>query len=194
MGIALTFDDGPHPDNTPKLLEILSVNNVKATFFVVGKMAKANPGVLRRIFGEKHQVCNHSWSHPNFKNLSDDQVRAEVQDTQKLIEDTLGLCFRDQVLRPPYGAITKAQRTLVKDLGFVLEGWNVDPLDWKFKDAAKVAKAILDGTKDGQVVLSHDIHKTTVEAMKTVIPGLKAKTFTLGTISQLNLFTTSALG
>lgn len=195
MGVALTFDDGPHPQNTPALLAILEKHKAPATFFVVGKMVKSNPGVLLKIMASplKHQVCNHSWSHANFKLLSDADFRKEIEDTQKQIDEVASMTQAQRVLRPPYGAITQAQRQIAKDMGYLLEGWDVDPLDWKVRDAGKVEKAILGSTKDGAVVLSHDIHKTTVEAMKKVVPELQRK-FKLGTIGSLNLFTSKALG
>ena len=194
MGVALTFDDGPHPINTPKLLAILEQFKASVTFFVVGQMVKAHPGVLRQISASqlRHQICNHSWSHPNFKKLSDTDFRKQIEDTQKQIEDMLGVCAT-RVLRPPYGAITQGQREIAKSMCYRLEGWNVDPLDWKVLNTQMVTKAILNHTHDGNVVLSHDIHASTVEAMKTVVPELKKK-FMLGTVSGLNLFTMGALG
>jgi peptidoglycan/xylan/chitin deacetylase (PgdA/CDA1 family) len=194
MGVALTFDDGPHPINTPRLLAILEEFQVSVTFFVVGQMVKAQPGVLRQISASPlgHQICSHSWSHQNFKKLTDADVRKEIEDTEKQIEDVLGVCAT-RVLRPPYGAITPAQREIPKDMGYRLEGWNVDPNDWKTHDVQVVTSAILNYTHEGNVVLSHDIHASTVEAMKTVVPALKKK-FMLGTVSRLNLFTTGALG
>ena len=157
-------------------------------------MAKQNASALKLIAESamRHQICNHSWSHPNFKKLADAKFKEEIEDTQKEIEDTTSMCML-RILRPPYGAITAGQRQIAKDMGYRLEGWTVDPLDWKNRDAKKVSKAILDSAKDGSVVLSHDIYASTVEAMKTVVPALLAK-YTLGTISQLNLFTTQALG
>jgi peptidoglycan/xylan/chitin deacetylase (PgdA/CDA1 family) len=194
MGVALTFDDGPHPINTPKLLAVLEQFKESVTFFVVGQMVKARPGVLRQISASqlRHQVCNHSWSHPNFKKLSDAYFRKQIEDTDKQIEDVLGISAT-RVLRHPYGAITQEQREIAKSMGYRLEGWNVDPLDWKVHNAQSVSRAILNHTHDGNVVLSHDIHATTVEAMKTVVPELQRK-FMPGTVSGLNLFTTGALG
>lgn len=174
MGVALTFDDGPHPVNTPALLDLLEQQGTSATFFVVGEMVKANPNVLKRTITSplRHQVCNHSWSHPMFKKLTDVQVQAQIEDTQKQIEDTLGMCM-ERILRPPYGAITARQKQLVQDLGYTLEGWTVDPEDWKKPyNVQRTAQRILKDTKQGSVVLSHDVHATTVDAMKTVIPEL----------------------
>ena len=104
--IAMTFDDGPSSETTPRLLEILKQRNIKATFFLIGENAASNPDIVRRILADGHEIGNHSWTHPQLSRLSDDRVTAEINKTQDAIKEASG--FTPTLLRPPYGAITDA--------------------------------------------------------------------------------------
>ena len=182
--VALTFDDGPHATLTPKLLDILKARHVKATFFVVGENAAQYPEILKRIVAEGHEIGNHSWSHPVFAKMSEGAVRSEVQRTQDAV--TQGAGVTPTILRPPYGSITDLQRHwLNQSFGFHIIMWSVDPLDWKNRNSETVARRILAETRPGSIVLSHDIHATTVEAMPNVIDSLLAKGFKFKTVSEL---------
>jgi len=106
--IAMTFDDGPSAENTPRLLEMLKQRNIKATFFLIGQNVASNPDLVRRILAEGHEIGNHSWTHPQLSKLSDQRVSSEITKTQDAIKDASG--FTPTLLRPPYGAITPRQR------------------------------------------------------------------------------------
>jgi len=182
--IALTFDDGPSATLTPKLLDILKARHIKATFFVVGENAAEHPEILKRIIAEGHEIGNHSWSHPNLAKMSQEAVRSQVQRTQDAISGATGVT--PKILRPPYGSITERERTwLHETYGFKIIMWSVDPLDWKDRNSAIVTRRILAETRPGSIVLSHDIHATTVEAMPNVIDSLLAKGFKFKTVSEL---------
>jgi peptidoglycan/xylan/chitin deacetylase (PgdA/CDA1 family) len=182
--VALTFDDGPHATLTPKLLDILKARHVKATFFVVGENAIQYPEILKRAVAEGHEIGNHSWNHPNFAKMSEESVRSQVVRTQEAIEKATGI--PPKILRPPYGSITEKERHWLHDsLGFKIIMWSVDPLDWKDRNAGTVARRILAGTHPGSIVLSHDIHASTVEAMPNVIDSLLGKGFKFATVSEL---------
>lgn len=182
--VALTFDDGPHATLTPKLLDILKARHVKATFFVVGENAVQYPEILKRAVAEGHEIGNHSWNHPNFAKMSEDGVKSQIQRTQEAIEKATGIT--PKLLRPPYGSVTDHQRHWLHDsLGFKIIMWSVDPLDWKDRNSATVTRRILAGTHPGAIVLSHDIHATTVEAMPNVIDSLAGKGFKFVTVSEL---------
>jgi peptidoglycan/xylan/chitin deacetylase (PgdA/CDA1 family) len=128
--IAMTFDDGPHATNTPKLLEMAAKRHIKLTFFVLGECIEQNPDVLRQEVTEGHEIGNHSWSHPNLAKLSDEGVRAQLQRTEDIIVKTTGV--KPKLMRPPYGELTKRQRILVNhEFGYKVILWDVDPLDWK---------------------------------------------------------------
>lgn len=182
--VALTFDDGPHPELTPKLLDILRQQGVRATFYVVGRNVEAYPDIARRIVSEGHEIANHTWSHPALPSLSAARLRDEIEKTSAVIERTTGR--RPTNMRPPYGAINeRVRQTIYRDHGLDVIMWSVDPLDWKRPGASVVTQRLVDGAKPGGILLAHDIHAGTVEAMPQTIARLKAKGYGFATVSQL---------
>jgi peptidoglycan-N-acetylglucosamine deacetylase len=182
--IAMTFDDGPHATNTPKLLEMAAKRHIKLTFFVLGECVERNPDVLRQEVTEGHEIGNHSWSHPNLAKLSDEAVRSQLRRTEDLIVKTAGV--KPKLMRPPYGELTKRQRILVNhEFGYKVILWDVDPLDWKRPGSNVVAQRIIAGARPGSIILSHDIHPPTIEAMPQVFDALLAKGFKFVTVSEL---------
>lgn len=182
--IALTFDDGPDPVLTPKLLDILKEKHVHATFFLVGKRAAVYPQIVRRIADEGHDIGNHSWSHADLSRLSRDQVASEITRTQQAI--TQAGVSAPHLMRPPYGAINSSVVQQINQVyGMEIILWTVDPQDWRTPGQETVKARILADTKAGNIVLSHDIHADTVAVMGSVIDGLKSRGFELVTVSQL---------
>jgi len=182
--IAMTFDDGPSAENTPRLLEILKQRNIKATFFLIGQNAASNPDIVRRILADGHEVGNHSWTHPQLSKLSDERVTAEITKTQDAIKDASG--YTPTLLRPPYGAITPRQREWIESqFGLNIILWSVDPFDWKRPGASVITQRILSQVRPGAIILSHDIHKQTVDAMPATLDALIAKGYKFVTVSQL---------
>jgi peptidoglycan/xylan/chitin deacetylase (PgdA/CDA1 family) len=182
--IAMTFDDGPHATNTPKLLEMAAERHIKLTFFVLGECVEQNPDVLRREVAEGHEIGNHSWSHPNLAKLSDADVRSQLQRTEDIIQKTT--VIKPKLMRPPYGELRKRQRILVNhDFGYKVILWDVDPLDWKRPGSNVVAQRIIAGARPGSIILSHDIHPPTIAAMPQVFDALLAKGFKCFTVSEL---------
>jgi peptidoglycan/xylan/chitin deacetylase (PgdA/CDA1 family) len=182
--IAMTFDDGPHATNTPKLLEMAAKRHIKLTFFVLGECIEQNPDVLRREVAEGHEIGNHSWSHPNLAKLSDEGVRTQLQRTEDMMVKTAGI--KPKLMRPPYGELTKRQRILVNhEFGYKVILWDVDPLDWKRPGSDVVAQRIIAGARPGSIILSHDIHPPTIAAMPQVFDALLAKGFKFVTVSEL---------
>jgi peptidoglycan/xylan/chitin deacetylase (PgdA/CDA1 family) len=182
--IALTFDDGPGKATTPRLLDLLAKRGIKVTFFVLGENAKANPEILKREVAEGHEIGNHSWDHPDLAKKSDDVVRNQLQQTQDEVFQITGI--KPKVMRPPYGALTDRQKKWVHDeFGVNIILWEVDPNDWKKPGPAVVAHRILEGTRPGAIILSHDIHAQTVDAMPEVLDGLLAKGYKFVTVSEL---------
>jgi peptidoglycan/xylan/chitin deacetylase (PgdA/CDA1 family) len=182
--IAMTFDDGPSAENTPRLLEMLKQRNIKATFFLIGQNVASNPDLVRRILAEGHEIGNHSWTHPQLSKLSDQRVSFEITKTQDAIKDASG--FTPTLLRPPYGAITTRQREWIESqFGLNIILWSVDPFDWKRPGASVITQRILTEARPGAIILSHDIHKQTVDAMPATLDGLMRKGFKFLTVSQL---------
>ncbi|PWU10688.1 MAG: polysaccharide deacetylase family protein [Verrucomicrobia bacterium] len=182
--IAMTFDDGPNPATTPKLLDLLKAKGIKATFFLVGKNVAAHPEIVKRIYAEGHEVANHSWSHPPLSKCSPEKFNHELSATNEAIQSASG--FRPTLIRPPYGATNaNLDRIINEKYGMKVILWSVDPMDWKYRNSQHVTNFILSHTKAGDIVLSHDIHPTTVAAMPAVFDGLLAKGFKFVTVSEL---------
>ena len=182
--IAMTFDDGPNAKLTPKLLDILSEHHIKATFFVVGENAAAHPDLLQRAVREGHEIGNHSWSHPNLGKISRQNAQRELQSTADAIAAAVGI--RPTLMRPPYGSLTSGEKHWIHDeLGYNIILWDVDPLDWKRPGPSVVCNRIVRETRPGSIILSHDIHPGTIEAMPSTLDQLQAKGFKFVTVSEL---------
>jgi peptidoglycan-N-acetylglucosamine deacetylase len=182
--IAMTFDDGPSATLTPKLLDLLATHHIKATFFVIGENVAEHPEIVARAAREGHEIANHSWSHPNFGKMSDESVRRQLQQTDDAIKNATGK--RPTLLRPPYGSITAREKRWIHDeFGYDIILWDVDPNDWKRPGPAVVRTRILKETRPGSIVLSHDIHPGTIEAMPSTFDQLEAKGFKFVTVSEL---------
>ncbi len=189
--VALTFDDGPHPVLTPRLLDVLKEHGVKATFFVIGKNAKSYPDIVARIVAEGHEIANHSWSHPNLSGMSDSAVLEQLKETNKVLKEATGVDAR--LFRPPYGAFSVRQRVMTYEkLGMPSILWSVDPLDWKIRSAPSVRSKLVSGAHPGAILLAHDIHASTVDAIPGVLMDLKARGFQFVTVSQLIAMTATA--
>jgi peptidoglycan/xylan/chitin deacetylase (PgdA/CDA1 family) len=182
--VALTFDDGPSAKLTPMLLDILKQRGIKATFFLVGQNAAEYPDIVKREIAEGHEVGNHSWSHPQLTKLSADGVTAQIEKTNAAIRAAIG--HDPVVMRPPYGATNaRLDRRLNDQYGMKVILWDVDPLDWKYHNSARVEREILSQTKPGSIILVHDIHATSVAAMPDTLDALIAKGYKFVTVSEL---------
>src|SRR6266516_4851169 len=182
--IAMTFDDGPSATLTPKVLDLLAAHHIKATFFVIGENVAEHPEIVARAAREGHEIGNHSWSHPNFGKMSDENVRRQLWRTDDAIKNATGK--RPTLLRPPYGSITAREKRWIHDeFGYQIILWDVDPNDWKRPGPAVVRNRILKETQPGSIVLSHDIHPGTIEAMPSTFDALEAKGFKFVTVSEL---------
>jgi len=176
--VALTFDDGPS-FYTEGLLDTLKEQNVKATFFVLGTQVRIQSETVQRMFREGHQIGNHTWDHPNLTRMSDDQIREQLQLTDNLIAQIIG--ESTPFMRPPYGAYNES---VLAASGLPIIFWSVDPLDWKDRDAATVAARIVDAPA-GAIILAHDIHKSTVDAVPAIIAALKNRGIHMVTVTKL---------
>ncbi|MFC4990713.1 polysaccharide deacetylase family protein [Rubritalea tangerina] len=182
--IALTFDDGPNPAHTPRLLDMLRRRNVKATFYVIGERAANHPDIIRRIVNEGHEIGNHTWTHRNLKTLSDSQVRWEFDKTRDAIVRASGV--QPRTMRPPYGSMHQSQREWVfREYGYPTVMWDVDPLDWKKPGPSVVANRLVKGTRNGSILLVHDLHGSSVDAMPQAIDTLLRQGYQFVTVSQL---------
>lgn len=183
--VALTFDDGPDPARTPALLETLRALDVPATFFLLGNKVDAHPELAARIARDGHEIGNHTYSHPYLPLKRSRTVRAELLATDGAIERACGIT--PALARPPYGGrsprnVRAFQRA---DKRTVL--WDVNSFDWKGKPAAEVAERVLERTRPGSIILMHDARdggEITVEAVRLIVPALRARGLELVTVSR----------
>jgi peptidoglycan/xylan/chitin deacetylase (PgdA/CDA1 family) len=178
--IALTFDDGPNSTTTPQILDILKQNNVLGTFFMLGKMVDANPAMAKRVQAEGHEIGSHTYNHQYLGKLSAADLKLEVNAADKAIYEATGVL--PKLLRPPYGAITQAG---AKAAGKAIIQWDIDSLDWKLNNAAAVVQTVQKQIQNGGIILMHDIHTDTVQALPTLIAQLKSQGYQFVTIDQL---------
>ncbi|MDX3690172.1 polysaccharide deacetylase family protein [Streptomyces europaeiscabiei] len=177
--VALTFDDGPVKD-TQRLLSILKDRDVRATFYAVGTNVQKNPSTVRAAALADHQIGNHSWDHADLTRLSATKIKSQFSRTDTVIKQATGK--KPTTVRAPYGAHNAAVRSAA---GRPLVHWSVDTLDWKYRDSARLVKYVNAETRPGDIVLMHDIHKTTVDAVPGIIKALTARGFHFVTVDQL---------
>jgi len=182
--VAMTFDDGPHPQNTPRLLDMLRARNIKATFYVIGRSVDQYPQVVRRTVAEGHEIGNHTHTHRLLSKLSDVEVRSELSRCRDAVGRAAGV--QPRTMRPPYGGLLQRQREMVHaEFDYPIILWSVDPLDWKRPGAGVISSRILGGASAGGIILAHDLHAQTVDAMPATLDGLLRRGFKFVTVSQL---------
>jgi peptidoglycan/xylan/chitin deacetylase (PgdA/CDA1 family) len=174
--VYLTFDDGPTPAWTPRVLDLLARYRARATFFVVGRSAATWPGLVRRAYAAGHGVGNHTWSHRRLTGFRGAGLTAEVGATSAVIGRATGA--RPRCLRPPYGTVDAASAYRARALGLRLTMWDVDPYDWRRPGAGVIAGRVLSRVRSGDVVLLHDgggDRSQTVAALRQVLASLSAR-------------------
>lgn len=180
--VALTFDDGPSA-HTDRLLDIFAKHSGRGTFFVVGNIIDNRKETVKRIVSDGHEIAGHSWNHRQLTNLSDQDIKDQIMSTRAKIYELTG--YDAKLMRPPYGAFNDSVKAVAKSVDVSLINWSVDTLDWKYRDANTVYYTIMEKAYDGAIILCHDLHKTTVDAMEKVIPALIEKGYQLVTVSEL---------
>lgn len=180
--VAITFDDGPNPDYTAKLLEGLKERGVSATFFLLGVEIEESPELVEQMYEEGHLIGNHSYQHVNLCNLTDEKAIEQVVKTNELIEAITG--ERPQFIRPPFGSWKKNldyETTMIEVL------WDVDPLDWNTSNTDVVVKRVLKSVEDGDIILLHDASQSSVDAALQIIDQLQKEGYLFVTVDELIL-------
>lgn len=180
--IALTFDDGPGP-YTEKLLDILDKYDAKATFFLIGSKVSARANTLRRMQSRGHQLGNHSWSHPELNKVSAEQLASEIDQTNNAIKQAVGT--KPNIIRPPYGAFNRAVLEQFRQRGMSAVVWSVDTRDWADRNSEIVCSRAVAGARNGAVILMHDIHQTSVNAVPCILDSLKQQGYSFVTVQNL---------
>lgn len=174
--IALTFDDGPHPKHTPKILKILKANGVKATFFMLGSRINEYGKIAASVHAAGHDIGNHSYSHPFFSKTKHEKIDKEISRTDEAIKKITK--YKEvKFLRPPYGSLPKYVIKKAEDEGFYIVMWSLDSKDYQGHSVDYMLDKILKRIKSGDVMLFHDIHPNTVKLMAEMIPILKKAGF-----------------
>jgi peptidoglycan-N-acetylglucosamine deacetylase len=172
--ISLTFDDGPHPEYTPAVLDLLAEYQVKATFFCIGKEIEKYPELVARIAREGHLIGNHSYSHSNFFDFySWRRVKRELEQTNELISRYTGQ--QAQWFRPPFGVTNPPISRAVKALGLKVIGWSVRSLDTVIHDEKRLSRKVMQKLSAGDVILFHDTHAHVVPVLRTILEELKKR-------------------
>jgi len=193
--LALTFDDGPDPIYTPKVLDVLKKYDVPATFFMVGNQMLRYPDLLRRVVAEGHEVGNHTYSHSNISRIGEDLLRLELNATQRVFESVTG---RNMIFfRPPYATDTKPQTAdeirplaLISELGYLAVNMNIDSRDWWLPNTRRIVQTTLSEARAGlgNVILMHDGgggRQHTVDALPEIIEKARAEGFRFVAVSEL---------
>lgn len=178
--IALTFDDGPNKETTGPILDILREYNSVATFFVLGNRVSIYADFLRQMLEEGNEIGNHSYNHKELTKLSLPELKEQIMDTQEAVITHTG--YEPKLMRPTYGSYNDKVKSEI-DMPLIL--WSIDTLDWKSRDANKVADHVLANVKDGDIILMHDIFASTAEATQLLVPKLIDMGFQLVTVSEL---------
>ena len=178
--VALTFDDGPHPANTRRLLEGLELREVNATFFLVGERIGGCEELIREMARAGNQVGVHTFDHVMITDLSREDFDLQVGKTRALLMDVLGA--GEFWLRPPYGIVDESVERWA-DGPLIL--WSVDPEDWKDRDTDRIVAAVLEHVQDGDIILMHDIYESSVDAALRIVDALESQGYVFVTVEQL---------
>jgi peptidoglycan/xylan/chitin deacetylase (PgdA/CDA1 family) len=178
--VAFTFDDGPNPEYTQRILDVLTANYSHATFFVVGNNAENYPDMLKAISLAGCEIGNHTYGHKNLTSLTTDEVEEQIDKVNRAVRKATG--ESTTVIRPPYGAYNDEVLSLMQE-PVVL--WDLDTEDWDSRNAKKVTEKVLENIKDGDIVLMHDIYDSTAEAVETLVPKLKEQGYQIVSVSEL---------
>lgn len=181
--VALTFDDGPVPE-TNRLLDILDRKHAKASFFVVGVNAERYAPTLRRIRDGGHTIGNHTDTHPKLPALSDPAIAQQMDVSNRTMRIVTGRP-NPRWIRPPYGEYDARVQAAAKQRGMALALWDVDTRDWQHRNAQTTCNIAVSNARAGSIVLMHDIHAPTVNAVECIIDGLRAKGLRPVTLDEL---------
>lgn len=181
--IAVTFDDGPHPEHTPRLLDALARTSARATFFVIGERAEQHPDIVRRIANEGHELGNHTWTHSEPSQTSTARFLSEVAQTRRLIQDLTG---RDCcMMRPPKGALTIGKALGLWQQKQTVALWNVDPKDFAMPDDVTMSRWLNEyRPQSGDILLLHDNHPRAIVAVKQLTADHRIRFVTLSRCPQ----------
>lgn len=178
--VALTFDDGPHPEVTPLILNTLKKYNAKATFFMLGSRVQHYPDIANQVCEAGHEIGNHTWNHPKLTNMAESEILKEYTMTEQAIIQAIGV--PSTIFRPPYGATNATVKAVIPSIQF---NWTIDTEDWKHRDAKKLLPSVKSTIHPNAVILMHDIHLSTANGLEAVLQYLQAEGYEFVTVSDI---------
>lgn len=191
--VALTFDDGPSPVWTPKILDELKALDVKATFFVLGEHVQSFPGIAKRIASEGHEIENHTYDHHVLIYYKAAELEKEIKDTEDIVRDVTGQTTR--YFRPPKAVLLNREKAKVVEMGYRVVLWSLNSKDWVTFDDRYVLKHILKDIRPGDVLLFHDSggvfgteggnRDETIKTIHQLVPKLRARGYKFVTVAEL---------
>lgn len=184
--IALSFDDGPHPTFTPKILDLLEKYDIKATFFMIGCNVELYPAVAKAVHLAGHEIGNHTFTHPHMKQVSLEALEQEIRKTEAVLQKN-GIP-RPKLFRPPEGFRSPEQVAALEEAGYLTVIWSLDSHDWQGRAVGEILSVVLNGVQGGDVLLFHDYtsrQNTTITALEQLIPKLLEDGYEFVTISDL---------
>ncbi|MDL5053135.1 polysaccharide deacetylase family protein [Oscillatoria laete-virens NRMC-F 0139] len=188
--IALTFDDGPTPRITDRVLDELAARKLPATFFMIGKRIQESPGLAREVAAEGHELGNHTFTHPKLSALPETRAYDEIHRSQDIMADTFG--YAPIWFRPPYGAFHRSQGRLAVDQNLGVVYWSVDPQDWTRPGAQAIASRVIAGARPGSIVLLHELTMQTPDSLPMMLDNLLERNFTFCKLSEILVLPTAA--
>ncbi|MHC1723302.1 MAG: polysaccharide deacetylase family protein [Aminipila sp.] len=184
--VVITYDcGGESQGSTETILDILEKHNIKATFFLTGQWIEKYPLLAKRIAEENHEIGNHSYSHPDFTQLTEEEMIKEVSQTEEMIKKVTGIDPKP-IIRLPYGAFNDKVLQVVGSIGYLYSiQWSIDPRDWELPPADNIANIILDNITNGDIILLHNHGVSTALASDIFIPRLKEQNYEFMTVGNM---------
>lgn len=183
--VAITFDDGPS-QYMDEILDLLEEFGVRATFSLIGNITHTQRDAIVRASIMGNEIIGHSWDHRNLAKLSSDDVRRQIVDTNDAIVAVTGVSPR--FFRPPYGVVNETIRAVATDLELTIVNWSVDPEDWNTRDVEEIIDYVLMNVGDGDIILAHQMYRSTLDAFSVIIPELMSNGFQFVTVTELMQF------
>lgn len=183
--LALSFDDGPS-EYTQQVLDVLEENGCRATFFMVGTSMNNLPEMVKTVYESGNEVGLHTWRHNDLTEMKADAVVRNLQLCQNIVMEQTGTTAK--WLRPPYGKVGPSAYGACRTLDMYIATWSIDSRDWSLQNAAKIHKEVMGQLHNGAIILFHDTHAATVEALKTILPEIKAAGYQVLTVDELMSF------
>ncbi|MBU3092278.1 polysaccharide deacetylase family protein [Clostridium sp. CF011] len=183
--VALTFDDGPDPINTPKIIKVLRENNIQGTFFCIGKQIEACKSIIKEAYEDGNVISNHSWAHKDFATINASEIRNEVTLTENEINKVIGKT--PALIRVPYGDTNDAVQNSLTTLNYKNIIWSTDTLDWEQREVDNIVKNSVENVRPGEIILMHcnEDKKVTTEALPQIISKLKEMGYSFVTVDKL---------